>query len=185
MDRVQLGTLQLDLRATGEAALSNTATSTWFPLTTDFLDAGLLNNFSTSDDLVTLLAELLADPGIGFGADCQVAPPHLVVRCSLIPSDGHGGDWRKRPKKDRSRTLRRLFAALKHGWDGDGGGDWVLAKRVSTTRWTKLNSSPKIISGSASSTPASRLQSSQKHEIGPLCLLEMRIRILGSCEVMI
>ena len=136
MDRVQLGTLQLDLRAGGEVQDPDEADSTWFRLTPDSINAGLLTNLSTSDELVALLAELLDDPGIGFEADCRVGRPHLTVRCSLIPSDGRGGDWRKKPRKDRSRALRRLFAKLKNGWDGEG--EQVLAKRVSHPGQAKL-----------------------------------------------
>lgn len=129
MDRLHLGSLLLDLRAAGNNAKSEEGNETWFPLTPDFLGAGLLTNFSTSDESVALLADLLADPGIGFEAECRVTNPYLVVRCSLIPSDGRGGDWRRKPKKDRSRSLRRVFAELRHGWDI--AGDRVLAKRVS------------------------------------------------------
>jgi hypothetical protein len=126
MDRVQLGTLLLDLRAADPNAAIN---PTWFALTSQFIDAGLLTNFSTSDELVALLSDLLADPGIAFQAQCRVAHPHLVVRCSLIPSDGRGGNWGNRPVKDRGRALRKLFGNLRDGWDGEG--DWVLARRVS------------------------------------------------------
>jgi hypothetical protein len=136
MDRVQLGTLHLDLRAEGEVQEPNEACSTWFRLTPNSISAGLLTNLSTSDELVTLLAELLEDPGIGFQAECRIKPAHLVVRCSLIPSDGRGGDWRKKPKKDRARALRRLFNKLNSGWDG--GGDWILAKTVSHSVQDKL-----------------------------------------------
>jgi hypothetical protein len=126
MDRVQLGTIHLDLRAADVNAAIKPA---WFALTPQFIDAGLLTNFSTSDELIALLKELLADPGIAFQAQCRVAHPHLVVRCSLIPSDGRGGDWGNRPGKDRSRALRKLFGNLKDDWDGEG--NWVLARRVS------------------------------------------------------
>jgi hypothetical protein len=129
MDRVQLGTVHLDLRATAEVEEPDEANQTWFCLTPDFINAGLLTNLSTSDELVALLSELLDDPGIGFEAECRVEPPQLVVRCSLVPSDGRGGDWRKKPRKDRARALRRLYAGLKSGWDG--GGDRVLVKRAS------------------------------------------------------
>jgi hypothetical protein len=143
MDRVQLGTLHLDLRAGGEVQEPNEASSTWFRLTPDFINAGLLTNLSTSDELVALLAELLEDPGVGFKAECRIKPAHLVVRCSLIPSDGRGGDWRKKPRKDRARALRRLFNKLKNGWDGEG--DWILAKRVSHSVKDKLMSRKKTV----------------------------------------
>lgn len=142
MDRVQLGTLHLDFRAGGEVQEPNEASSTWFRLTPDFINAGLLTNLSTSDELVALLAEILDDPGIGFEAECRVGPPHLVVRCSLIPSDGRGGDWRKKPRKDRTRSLRRLFNKLKNGWDGEGG--WILAKRVSHSVQDKLTAGRRL-----------------------------------------
>ena len=131
MDRVQLGTLHLDLRALGVDTEpgSEEADQAWFSLTPDFIGAGFLTDISTSDEVVALLAELLADPGIGFQAEFRVASPYIVVRCSLFPSDGRGGDWRKKPKKDRNKALRKLFAGLKSGWHG--GEDWVLAKRVS------------------------------------------------------
>jgi len=143
MDRVQLGTLQLDLRAGGEVQEPNEANSTWFRLTPDFINAGLLPPSPTTDELVTLLAELLEDPGIGFEAECRVGRSHLVVRCSLIPSDGRGGDWRKKPRKDRARALRRLFSKLKNGWDGEG--DWILAKRVSHLVKDKLMNRKKTV----------------------------------------
>ena len=143
MDRVQLGTLQLDLRAGGEVQEPNEANSTWFRLTPDFINAGLLPPSPTTDELVTLLAELLEDPGIGFEAECRVGRSHLVVRCSLIPSDGRGGDWRKKPRKDRARVLRRLFNKLNNGWDGEG--DWILAKRVSHSVKDKLMSRKKTV----------------------------------------
>jgi hypothetical protein len=143
MDRVQLGTLHLDLRAGGEVQEPYEANSTWFRLTPDFINAGLLTNLSTSDELVALLSELLDDPGIGFEADCRVGRPHLVVRCSLISSDGRGGDWRKKPRKDRAQSLRRLFNKLKNGWDGEG--DWILAKRVSHLVKHKLMSRKKTV----------------------------------------
>ena len=143
MDRVQLGTLQLDLRAGGEVQDPGEADSTWFRLTPDSINAGLLTNLSTSDELVALLAELLDDPGIGFEADCRVGRPHLTVRCSLIPSDGRGGDWRKKPRKDRSRALRRLFNKLNNGWDGEG--DWILAKKVRHSVKDKLMSRKKTV----------------------------------------
>jgi hypothetical protein len=143
MERVQLGTLNLDLRAAGEVQEPNEADPTWFRLTPDFINAGLLTNLSTSDELVTLLSELLDDSGIKFEAECRVGRPHLVVRCSLIPSDGRGGDWRKKPRKDRARSLRRLFNKLKNGWDGKG--DWILAKRVSRSVKGKLMSRKKTV----------------------------------------
>ena len=143
MDRVQLGTLQLDLRAGGEVQDPDEADSTWFRFTRDSINAGLLTNLSTSDELVALLAELLDDPGIGFEADCRVGRPHLTVRCSLSPSDGRGGDWRNKPKKDRSRALRRLFNKLNNGWDGEG--DWILAKKVRHSVKDKLMSRKKTV----------------------------------------
>jgi len=136
MDRVQLGILYLDLRAGREVQEPNEEDSTWFRLTPDFINAGLLADLSTSDELVGLLSELLDDPGTGFESECRVDSPHIIARCSLIPSDGRGGDWRKKPRKDRARALRRLFAKLKSGWDGEG--DWVLAKKVSQSVQDKL-----------------------------------------------
>lgn len=136
MDRVQLGTLHLDLRAGREVQEPDEADSTWFRLTPDFINAGLLADLSTSDELIVLLSELLDDSGIGFESECRVESPHMIARCSLIPSDGRGGDWRKKPRKDRSRALRRLFAKLKIGWDGEG--EQVLAKRVSQSVQDKL-----------------------------------------------
>ena len=136
MDRVQLGTLYLDLRAGREAQEPNEEDSTWFRLTPDFINAGLLANLSTSDELIALLSELLDDPGIGFESELRVESPHIIARCSLIPSDGRGGDWRKKPRKDRARALRRLFAKLKNGWAGEG--EQVLAKRVSHSGQAKL-----------------------------------------------
>ena len=129
MDRVQLGTIHLDLRAPDANTVAN---PTWFALTPQFINAGLLTNFSSSEELVALLAELLLDPGISFQAECQVAHPHLVVRCSLIPSDGRGGNWRNRPVKDRGRALRKLFGSLQDVWDREG--NWVLARKVSLRR---------------------------------------------------
>jgi len=143
MDRVQLGTLHLDLRGGGEVQEPDEAYSTWFQLTPDFINAGLLNNLSTSDELIALLSELLEDPGIEFVAECRVVWPHSVVRCSLIASDGRESDWRKKPRKDRARALRRLFNKLKNGWDG--GGDWILAKKVRHSVKDKLMSRKKTV----------------------------------------
>jgi len=143
MDRVRLGTLHLDSRAGREAREPDEADSTWFRLTPDFINAGLLADLSTSDELVALLSELLDDPGIGFEAECRIESPHLVTRCSLIPSDGRGGDWRKKSRKDRARALRRLFAKLKNGWDGEG--DWVLAKRVESISPEQADSRKKTV----------------------------------------
>jgi hypothetical protein len=130
-DRVQLGTLLLNLRAP-EAQADQEATTSWFALTPEFINSGLFANISTSDDYISLLSELLADPGIEFRAECRVSHPFLIVRCSIIPSDGKGGDWRKKPKKNRSRSLSRLFDGLRAGWDGQVDDRRLLAKRVCT-----------------------------------------------------
>jgi hypothetical protein len=101
----------------------------WIPITLDFIDSGLLDAFTPSSELIGLLGTLLADPGIGLEAECRPSESRLVVRCSLIPSDGRGADWRNKPKKDRGRALKKLFQHLRSGWYGEG--DLVLARGVS------------------------------------------------------
>jgi hypothetical protein len=132
MDRVQLGVLHLDLHPVDledcAIALGDTEAG-WIPITLGFIDSGLLDSFTPSAELVSLLNTLLADPGIGFEAECRPSDSRLVVRCSLIPSDGRGADWRNRPKRDRGRALKKLFQHLRSGWYG--GGDLLLVRCVS------------------------------------------------------
>jgi hypothetical protein len=132
MDRVQLGTLLLDLRTKDLddcSSVSEASETGWIPVTSSFIDSGLLDDLTISSELVALLAELLADPGIGFEASCRPWRSNLVVRCSLITSDGRGADWRKKPKRDRGRALKSLFRYLRSGWYGEG--ELLLARRVS------------------------------------------------------
>jgi hypothetical protein len=180
MDRLQLGTLRLDLRVKEEDPSLTTEDRIWLPLTSESIDAGLWTDLSTSEEMISLLAELLADPGIAFEAEGRVASPHLIVRCSLIPSDGSGSDWRKKPRKDRSRVLRRLFAELRAGWDGEG--DCVMAKRVSRLMSLELISRKWTDFGSMSCILAYPLPRSQRKTTGYRYLSEMRILIPAYSE---
>jgi len=128
MDRLQLGTLRLDLTAALAPVVSASTNSRWFTITPDIIESPLWRYSTTSENTINLLSDLITDPGIGFEAQYQVSSPVLLVRCSLIPSDGRGGDWSLKPRKDRGQTLERLFSGLWDGWDG--GGDHLLAERV-------------------------------------------------------
>jgi hypothetical protein len=135
MDRLQLGILQLDLTATQGIPAPAAAAATnprWFRITPDIIDSPLWRYSTTSEDTIDLLSDLITDPGIGFEAQYRISSPHLLVRCSLLPSDGRGGDWQLRPQKDRGETLKRLFSDLRDGWDE--GGDRLLAERVRLLR---------------------------------------------------
>lgn len=128
MDRIQLGVVHLPTSAGAgglDPDLATSSTNPWCPLTTD-----LLTCLSYGSELSSTLIALLQDPGISFEAQCQVIEGDLVVRCSLLPSDAGGSNWRRKGKLDRSKLLKKLFYDLRSGWDGAGAGDWLLATTV-------------------------------------------------------
>lgn len=129
MDRVQLGAIYLPSHDSDHAESSSAAATTWSPVTSDKIRSGFLSSLSPAEETIVLLRDLLGDPGINFEAEYQRCDGKLAVRCSLIPSDGRGGNWRKRSRVDRAKLLKRLFLELKSGWEG--GGDWLLASLVS------------------------------------------------------
>lgn len=127
MDRIKLGVVHVPLFQDSSRSGSNLATSStnfWSPLTPD-----LLTCIVPESELSSVLVALLLDPGIRFEAECQPIGDDLVVRCSLVPSDGQGSNWRTKAKGDRSKLLKKLFYELRTGWDG--GGDWLMATTVS------------------------------------------------------
>ena len=127
MDRVNLGVVHLPLSesiADSPPSLASSSTNSWSPVTCD-----LLSCIAPASALTTVLVGLISDPGIRFEAECQVIRDVLAVRCSLVPLDGQGSDWRKKAKGDRSKLLKKLFYELRAGWDG--GGDWIMATTVS------------------------------------------------------
>lgn len=133
MDRIKLGVVHLALPQ-GEIpfnGLASSSTNSWSPVTPD-----LLTCIAPESELTSVLVGLLLDPGIRFEAQCQIIEDALVVRCSLVPSDGQGSDWRRKGKGSRMKLLKRLFYELRTGWDGERGQDWVLATNVSRSAWT-------------------------------------------------
>lgn len=130
MDRINVGVIHLPLPQTlseSPSVLASTSANPWSPLTPD-----LLTCLAAESELSTVLVNLLLDSGIRFGAQCQVVKDELVVRCSLVPSDGQGSDWKQKARLDRSKLLKKLFYELRTGWDG--GGDWVMETQVSLPR---------------------------------------------------
>ena len=122
---VQVGTLNLQL----ESGPSQSENTPWVSLSVDVLET-----FTVRDEYlepVTALAALLRHPGIELAARYRIRKDTLVIRISLLPSDGLGSVWKQVVDRSamRRRSLSQLFRHLQDDWDG--GGAFLLANKVS------------------------------------------------------